>query len=416
MPLRRVALCFAAFVLFCAVFSGVRTASAQLVVMRMATQEATTQQLYPERGLAHNLHKLTATSSFQLTALTADSFDVSGASGAYDYIASIQNLKSSPLPMHFDRIQNLPCGWSSSVCFGGYCLSSDVDSGTYVFDPDTTLNLIVHIYSNPDTMIHTPTIYIVLRAEGSSDSVLIPLHTAYTPPAGVHRYNWMNAVFSKTFTGAKKHSVTAQFSNKQCNPTSYRFTIDPVVPSSWTWTYCIAGTETVPDTCLSDHTIDYQFAGVGNTNGEDIHKFTFSVTPPANYTQDSAIFNVHVQSLTSPGDTGSYRFAIIQSAPANAVSSDPSLRAGIVVLNAWPNPIKANAHLNLELMTDKHGPAEAHIYDMAGIEKASFDLGDLALGSNRLVVSDLRLPSGEYILRLEQDGAMSGPVRLNIIH
>jgi hypothetical protein len=295
-----------------------------------------------------------------------------------------------------------------------------MDSAPYVFLADSTLALIVHVYPSVDTVPHDLTMYITLKAESgnSGDSILIPIHLTYVPQPDVHRFAWTNATFSKTFPpgSLKKHSISAQFANKTCDSVLYHFTITPSVPSTWTWKYCINDQYTQTDTCETARNIDYSFGPIGDAMAGDIHKFTFTATVPDQFTTDSAVFVLHAQSAARLGDSGTYRFSIIATAPANAVTPDPSLRAGIVVLNAWPNPITATGHLNLELMTDKHGPAEAHIYDMAGVEKAAFDLGDLALGTNRLVVSDIRLPSGEYILRLEQDGAMSGPVRLNVIH
>ena len=91
MPLRRVALCFFAFVLFCAVFSG--QSSAQFVVLRAPTQSYVTQALYTKRSN----HKLSQNLSFSYQQETADTLDVSSGDGPFDYLGTIRNLKSQDL-------------------------------------------------------------------------------------------------------------------------------------------------------------------------------------------------------------------------------------------------------------------------------------------------------------------------------
>lgn len=419
MPLRRVALCFTAFVLFFAVSSGTRTAIAQLVVTRThdlaSTQEQATERLYPHRSV----RPMAQTHAFTLTPSTPDSFDVSHGEGPYDYIATLQNTAKQPLQMQFKRLQSLPCGWQSSICFGSFCYSSEKDSDVYTVTEDSIL-LIIHVYSNVGAAPVAPVVYLTLAAlDGNPDDTMqIAVRTNYTPSAEPHFFEWQNAVFRRSFVGPKKHVLTANLANRSCSPAKFHFTVQPSLPASWTWKYCVNDPVAISDSCTTASTFDYDFSPINDGSSEDVHKISFTVVVPDSFkTADSAVFLVNVrQQIGTTLDSSDYRFSLIVAPAASVVNEGASMRAGIVVLNAWPNPITTNSNLNLELMTDKHGPGEAHIYDMAGVEKASFDLGDLAMGSNHLTVSGFRLPSGEYILRLEQDGAMSGPVRLNIIH
>jgi hypothetical protein len=408
MPLRRVALCFAVYSLF-AVFTGARPVSAQLVVMRMTAQEPATEKLYPRRSL----HPTAENQAFTLTPTSSDTIDVSNGDGPFAFTADVKNLRQTATTIAFNRVQQLPCGWTSSVCFGETCFPDGTDSQAYTFDPSSTYELKVNISPVISMVPIDQKISITLSAltGNASDTAHLEIHAVYKPADSAHFFQWASGtVFSKSYTGPKTHPFVVNLANKSCQPALLHFTVQPILPAGWAWKFCFK------DTCTTTQNIDYLFAETG-VHGDDQQKMTFWITVPDSFSRpDSAIFLLTVRDQNEQlVDSATYRFSMLVK-PTAGVNDESSLRAGIVVLNAWPNPIATNSSLNIEIMTDKHGPAEAHIYDMAGLEKASFDLGDLSLGSNRLAISGLRLASGEYIMRLEQDGALSGPVRLNIIH
>ncbi len=89
--------------------------------------------------------------------------------------------------------------------------------------------------------------------------------------------------------------------------------------------------------------------------------------------------------------------------------------AGIVVTNAWPNPLHNASTLHLEVMSDKEAPITAGIYGLDGAQKATLDLGQLTIGSNELQAAVPELPSGEYLIRLQQGSDKPEIVRINYI-
>jgi hypothetical protein len=90
-------------------------------------------------------------------------------------------------------------------------------------------------------------------------------------------------------------------------------------------------------------------------------------------------------------------------------------RAGLAVLNVWPNPLSSSSNLNLDIMTDRDGFAIAHVFDVIGNELATVNLGSLSIGENHSQLSGLKLPSGDYMLRIEQGRSTSGMIRINYV-
>jgi hypothetical protein len=100
---------------------------------------------------------------------------------------------------------------------------------------------------------------------------------------------------------------------------------------------------------------------------------------------------------------------------ASSVESQPGGQAGMVITNAWPNPLHTASTLHLEVLTDKQGPVNAGIYALDGTQKATLELGQMNAGSNELQVAAPDLPSGEYIIRLQQGSDKPEIVRINYI-
>ncbi len=70
---------------------------------------------------------------------------------------NINNLTGSPLTINFHRIQTLPMGWTTAVCFGVRCLISSADSGKppFVFNANESAPFILHFYSDSTTFLAT---------------------------------------------------------------------------------------------------------------------------------------------------------------------------------------------------------------------------------------------------------------------
>jgi hypothetical protein len=123
---------------------------------------------------------------------------------------------------------------------------------------------------------------------------------------------------------------------------------------------------------------------------------------------------VSVVKQVTVADSSNERIAPIK--PLSIVASSQSgARAGLVVTNAWPNPLHPSTTLHLEILSDKEAPVIAGIYDLDGTEKATLDLGQLNPGSNELQVAVPDLPSGEYIIRIQQGADAPEIVRINYI-
>ena len=99
----------------------------------------------------------------------------------------------------------------------------------------------------------------------------------------------------------------------------------------------------------------------------------------------------------------------------SSVSTASAAHAGMVITNAWPNPLHPASTLHLEVLSDRQGSVTAGIYDLDGSEKGTLDLGQLNSGTNELQVDFPDLPSGEYIVRMQQGSDTPEIVRINYI-
>ncbi len=160
---------------------------------------------------------------------------------------------------------------------------------------------------------------------------------------------------------------------------------------------------------------EYLYDSAGNTSYQQ--KLAFKLTTlPTITREDSAVIYLSVHPETAnPADSANYRFVMDVMPSAGVGTNVPDDRAGIAVTNAWPNPLVSEGILHLEILTDASGPAKAVVYDVTGTQKASIDLGTLAVGTNALQVAAPTLASGEYMFRIEQDGSASEVVKINLV-
>ncbi len=159
---------------------------------------------------------------------------------------------------------------------------------------------------------------------------------------------------------------------------------------------------------------------ISSASAQLIHS-TVSSKPQAvkpqdpNAGNDSASIGSGIHSLTGV-IAGTHANTIPTSAnPASSVALQPGERAGLVVTNAWPNPLHPASTLHLEVLTDQEGSVTAGIYDLAGTQKGTLELGQMGAGSNELQVAMPDLPSGEYIIRIQQGTDAPEVVRINYI-
>jgi hypothetical protein len=100
---------------------------------------------------------------------------------------------------------------------------------------------------------------------------------------------------------------------------------------------------------------------------------------------------------------------------ASLVATAQSAHAGMVITNAWPNPLHPASAFHLEILTDKEGAVTAGIYDLEGTQKGMLDLGTLNAGTNELQPAMPDLPSGEYLIRIQQGNDAPEIVRINYV-
>ncbi len=212
-----------------------------------------------------------------------------------------------------------------------------------------------------------------------------------------------------SFAGSGDHSDTGTFTNYSTIPVTYRFSAPASLPKGWTSRF------TVGDSVSDGREISYTFAGVNDAVNN--HRLvTFTANSPSLSVQDSATFNFKVYRADDIPDSASYQLPLyVAASSAVGAPATSTEHAGIAVLNAWPNPLVAASRLNLEIVTDRDERAVAYVYDMTGAEKASIDLGHLNKGTNKVQLSASGLPSGDYIIRIEQGEAASEPVRVNYV-
>ena len=328
----------------------------------------------------------------------------------YPFIGSLTNTSSDSLRIQFDRVQIVPRGWSSSVCFGQSCYAPSVSQASDVFAPGESRQLIVHQYPTTSDVPDTMTIYLRISTPdlNEADTTLLTLVTYYTPPDPPLIFKFSDGTnFSQSFMGSGLHLMSPTLENHSGDSVDYDLSMQTQLPLGWS-----VGMQ-VGDSSGTD--IHYTFYPMGDLDGNDQHPIQFRITAPTVTQVDSAVIFLSVHPQTSnPADSANYRFVAIVR-PANGVSAAGSGNSGLAVVSAWPNPLGANTKLNLDIITDRSGAGKAYIYTIEGMEAAVIDLGGLSKGSNHLQIADLNVPSGNYIIRIQQVASFCEPVHVNLL-
>ncbi|HET6400652.1 MAG TPA: hypothetical protein VFH95_04555, partial [Candidatus Kapabacteria bacterium] len=234
-----------------------------------------------------------------------------------------------------------------------------------------------------------------------------------------------NFTLDQTYQGSGPDTVTMTnyLENHAGRGIDYSLSIQDSLPSGWSLTFCDEqnpnSSFNTEDTCMmlgapfGLTNLTTNFSAFGDTTYQQPITFTLDVPPITS--EGSAVIFLSVHPHTSnPLDSANYRF-VMHVQPQSSVTGTPEDRAGLAVTNAWPNPLVGSGALHLEILTDAAGPATALIYDVTGAQKGRLELGTLHSGSNELQVNAPNLPSGEYIIRVDQGASASEAVRINYV-
>jgi len=341
------------------------------------------------------------------------------------YIVTIKNRTADSLPINVSRTQQLPTGWSSSICDPNLCHLSTDSSVPWKILPNASAHFSLNLYPALDDMPDSGTVWLRITDGSASDTMLLPFYATFLPSDPPIVFQWGgNATFDKSFQGAGPWTLTDYLENHAGRGLDYLLSLQDSVPAGWNLTFDHqrnpnSTTGNTGDTIINLATPVSMASFITNFSGylDSTYQqpIIFTLTAPAGAQPDSAVIYLSVHPQTSnPADSANYRFVMQVQAP-NSVAGAPTDRAGLAVTNAWPNPLPGSSALHLEILTDEAGPAKAILYDLAGTQKGTLDLGTLREGTNELQINLPSLGSGEYIIRVDQGASASEVVRINYI-
>jgi len=355
---------------------------------------------------------------FTIAPLDTNWQDVSdGAQHAF--LVNVHNSSLDTLPIYFYRSQRLPGGWTSSVCWGTSCYSYLDDSEVATIQPNATALLTLDLTPALDDAQDSGTVWLRVGVAGgaSSDMVLLPFYANYFPSDPPIVFQWSDTILERTYQGQGTWNFSKFLTNRAGRAIDYSLSLQDSLPAGWTLKFCDRRDPSdATDTCATGNILVTNFSNEtdGGTTYQQHLKFTLDA--PVVTTQDSAVIYLSVHPQTSnPADAAIYRFVMIVQPLSGVASAAPSDRAGLAVTNAWPNPLVGSGALHLEILTDEAGAATAVIYDVTGTQKGTLDLGMLHEGTNEVMASAHSLPSGEYIIRVNQGGSTSEAIRINYV-
>jgi hypothetical protein len=334
----------------------------------------------------------------------------------FTFECNVTNLSQDFDTIYFDRSQFLPTAWTTSVCWGATCYPSDDNMENYIIPPNGTAGLSLDVTPCLNNVPDSTIVWMTVGVLGSqADTVMIPFYITYQPPNPPLVFQWSGISspgpsFDTMFTGVGVHTLTNLLQNGFGLGAGYNFTIHDSLPAGWTLTTCIQGTQT---TCTSGSTLKSVFDEFGGSNY--LQAVKFDLNAPELTSTDSAIiyFGVHPE-ISAPADSATYRFSMVVT-PSSGVAPQPGDLAGMSIANAWPNPLHPASTLHLDVLADQDGPVTAGIYGVDGILRGTLAFGPLSIGSNDLQATMPDLPSGNYIIRLQQGNNSHGVMQINYI-
>jgi hypothetical protein len=365
----------------------------------------------------------------KFTVLQGASFKVTGPDSAWAdlsnmsphaFVDTVWNLSNRPETIYFRRTQLIPAAMTSSVCWGATCYPSTVDSTIYSIPVGGTALLSLDLTGLLNDVPDSGQVWLRVGTLGTpSDTVQLYFYGNYLPPDPPIIFQWSNPlVLEQTYQGPGIDSLSNQLENHVTFGVNYTLTYQDSLPAGWTITKFSDTRQpfnplNYQDTSTTGNTLVTNFSGFADTTYQQL--LTFWLNAPVVTKEDSAVIFLGVHPQTSnPADSANYRF-VMHVLPLAGVNSSQEARAGVAVTNAWPNPLVGTETLHLEIQTDATGNARAVIYDLNGSEKGVLDLGSLHAGTNEIQASAPNLASGEYIIRVVQDGSSSEVVRINYV-
>jgi hypothetical protein len=309
---------------------------------------------------------------------------------------------------YFSMQDSLPDGWSAQYCISSNCTSEAKDSS--VFEPYGDVSL-----SGYEQRVKFNLIEPVLLKKDSAIFYL-SIHPSTENPADSANYRFvavvnthlLNPVTNLPVTGGSPDTITAQFENLLTVADGYHFSLRTMLPTGWSLeNYCVG------DSCSSGSDIISPFDANGGAKANQ--NVVFALNTQASARIDTGILYLSSYPIDNPGDLRIDTLYAVTNPQSGVSTNSDVTTAGLAVTNVWPNPVYGSGKLTLDILTDRAGACLARIYDIAGIEQATVDLGTLRVGENEVQIANPNLHSGEYIIRIEQGNDASEVIRINYI-
>jgi hypothetical protein len=332
-------------------------------------------------------------------------WSVIGGGQPHLFTPNFQNLSGDPVMYHFlMQPERMPAGWNTVFCVVDNCPGGTDES--HQFDPvygdnyseKVTIKLTSPALTEKDSAIFYFSVH--PQTQNPADSAI------YRFVAILNDYSFSHPAKS-AFAGPGEHRDSDSFHNYSGQAATWHYSLKSVKPTGWTSRFCVG------DSCSNGQEVRNSFSADGTPASDQ--PVNFYVNSLAVSQRDSAVLYLHVSKESNPSDSATYR-VVEYVDPQDAIAEPTPQRSGIIaVTNAWPNPVVGFSRLNLEIVTDNPGHAVAVVYDMAGVEKAVLDLGELSGGINRIQLGSFGVPSGDYIIRVNQGEVSSQPVLVNCL-
>ncbi len=169
-------------------------------------------------------------------AITAGSLD-SGV--VHSFTVTVHNTSSNPQSIYFRRYEQLPVGWSSSVCWGVNCYTAGDDSEAFLIAADSSAQLILNftpaIYDAPDS----GSVWLRVGPVGTStDTVQLPFSGTFVPGNPPIIFTWSGTpTFRRTYvgpaSGGSQWTLQNLLQNQSGRSVNYALSIVDSLPTGW---------------------------------------------------------------------------------------------------------------------------------------------------------------------------------------
>src|SRR5581483_2478679 len=316
----------------------------------------------------------------------------------------VQNTSNDTEIIFVQRSEALAPGWTTSICDPQTCHDAKDSLVPWALPPahsgDFTLNMNPVLDDQPDST----SVSLAIGISGSPSDTILRFFGTSKPGTPPLIFSWNSLVTEKTYSGSGIYALTNFLDNVSGRTVDFALTIQDSVPSGWSLSICNGVPDdqgNINDNCSVGTAFTSIFSPYLGTAYEQ--RLKFKLNAPTVTKEDSAVIYVSVHPKTNnPADSANYRFVMRVQPQSDVAVPGSDDRAGLTVTNAWPNPVYHGARLHLDVLTDREGAALATIYDVAGTRQSAVNIGTLEEGENHLQVEIPSLPSGEYIVRIDQ--------------